>query len=118
MSNNTRVGILKLALFDVRVIHHIPLAAVAVKAFSLTRIIDYVLSESLTDHEAYQRLRAIVHRLMRRAARGTSDEVTRTDLVLFIADHFSAVAGQNINRFVLVLVRVKLRRFVARRDRH
>jgi hypothetical protein len=76
---------------DLRDVNHIPLAAVAIKPLALTRVVNNVLRKTLPDHKTNKRFRAVVHRLMRDAARGKADEISRTDLLTRVTYDFGPV---------------------------
>ena len=94
----------------------VALAAVAVKPLPFAWIIDDILREPLADHETNERLRAVVHRFVRRTAGWKADEVSRSDLLARIAHNLGSLAGKHIDSLVFVPVRMKLRRLVPRRD--
>src|SRR5688572_32038173 len=54
---------------------------------------------------------------MRDAARGEADEIPGADLLCRLAHDFGPMTRQHVNRFFFVLVRMKFRRFIPRRDR-
>ena len=108
----------KLPLLDLRDVNHISLAAVAIKPLTYARVVNDILRQTLADHETNQRLRAVVHRLVRDAARRKADEISRTDFLPRAAHDFGPVTRQHINRLVFIFVRMKFRRFIPRRDRN
>src|SRR5262252_8837374 len=98
-------------------VDYVSLPAIAIKSLALARIVDHILRQPLADYQANQRFTAVIDRLVRRSSPGQTDEIAWSNLMCIIANEFGSMPGQNIDRFVLVFVRVKLRRLVARRDR-
>jgi hypothetical protein len=73
-------------LLDLREVDEIPLAAVPVQALAEPRVVGDVLRETLADHEADERLGAVVDHLVRDPVRRAADEVARPDAVRRLAE--------------------------------
>ena len=65
----------QLAFHDVRIVHHVALAAVAVQPLAGARVVDDILRQAQADDETNQRLAAVVDGLMGGTAAGETEEI-------------------------------------------
>src|SRR5439155_6326487 len=81
-----RISWIASALFNMRVINVTSFAAVAIEPFAFSWIVRDVLLQTLTYDKAYQRLRAVVDRLMSHTVDRKADKISRANFLRRVAN--------------------------------